>query len=88
MAGIGEAAIGNILIDDELLIGAPVKTPNPDQIRVGQLRNGPNMALKILELLGAAAIADSPDGQNGAVFQDRLIHDGGATRTQYIRRRF
>ena len=48
-------------MDEELLVGAPVETPELEDVGVPEPGNSAHLHLKVLELVGAA-LTDAPDG--------------------------
>nr|ACR35982.1 unknown [Zea mays]ACR36099.1 unknown [Zea mays] len=49
--------------------------------------DGAHLRLEVLELFGAAALADAPDGQRGAVAEHGLVHDAGTRGAEDVGRR-
>lgn len=58
---VGNAAIGGVVMDEKLLVGALVEAAQPEDIGVAEPSNGAHLRLKVLELFGATALADAPD---------------------------
>jgi hypothetical protein len=72
---VGKAAIGGVVVDEELLVGAPVEAAQPEDVGVAEPGNDAHLRLEVLELFGAPALADAPDRQCGAVGEHDLVHD-------------
>jgi hypothetical protein len=71
---VGKAAIGGVVVDEELLVDAPVEAAQPEDVGVAEPGDGAHLHLEVLELFGAAAVADAPDRQRGAVGEHGLVH--------------
>ena len=73
VTGTGETAVGDEIVDDELLVDPPVEASDSDEVGVDQLGYDFDLVLEVSESLHAV-FADSSDGEGGAVFEHCLVH--------------
>ena len=60
---VGEAAIGGVLMDEELLVGAPVESTDAEDIGVAEFGDATDLGIEILELVDG--VPEDPRHQQG-----------------------
>jgi hypothetical protein len=85
-----QAAVGEVLVDEQLLVDGPGVGVQADDVGMAQLGDGLHLRLEVFVSLLPAWDSQSSDRHHGAFVQDRLVHDpvpGFAQRTHAEARR-